>query len=113
MDAYLGTSAMRATQSTMALASSVLGFEIVELWTEEGDGKLHCTYVHASEETVRRYPEIIAGHYPNHKKEHKLSPEVTKRLLGNYLRSKNVFHFLISRPCFKSFTSLVLYSYAI
>jgi hypothetical protein len=77
-DAYLGTSAMRATQSTMALASSVLGFEIVELWTEEGDGNLHCTYVHASDAIVKKYPEVIAGHYPNHKKEHKLSPVVSK-----------------------------------
>eukprot|EP00596_Hydrurales_sp_CCMP1899_P008334 CAMPEP_0119047376 /NCGR_PEP_ID=MMETSP1177-20130426/52811_1 /TAXON_ID=2985 /ORGANISM="Ochromonas sp, Strain CCMP1899" /LENGTH=669 /DNA_ID=CAMNT_0007021909 /DNA_START=346 /DNA_END=2355 /DNA_ORIENTATION=- len=58
----------------MALASSVLGFEIVELWTEEGDGNLHCTYVHASDAIVKKYPEVIAGHYPNHKKEHKLSP---------------------------------------
>jgi hypothetical protein len=82
VDAYLGTTAMRATQSTMALASSILGFDIVELWTEEGDGKLHCTYVHASEDTVKRYPEIIAGHYPNHKKEHKLSPEVSPILLS-------------------------------
>lgn len=112
MDAYLGTSAMRATQSTMALASSVLGFEIVELWTEEGDGKLHCTYVHASEETVRRYPEIIAGHYPNHKKEHKLSPEVTSCLSENYLCAKSMFLHLISHYFFKSNAYHVLFSYA-
>jgi len=73
------TSAMRVTQSTMALASIVLGFEIVELWSEELDGNLHCTYVHASDQIVRRYPEVIAGHYPNHKKkEHKLSPVVSQ-----------------------------------
>ena len=91
VDAYLGTTAMRATQSTMALASSILGFDIVELWTEEGDGKLHCTYVHASEDTVKRYPEIIAGHYPNHKKEHKLSPEVSPILLVGLLSCMEKF----------------------
>ena len=79
MDAYLGTSAMRATQSTMALASSVLGFEIVELWTEEaGDGRIHCTYVHANDTVTKKYPDLITGHYPNHKKEHKLSPMLCK-----------------------------------
>jgi phosphohistidine phosphatase SixA len=77
LDAYLGSTAMRATQSTMQLASLVLGFDVVELWTEEGDGHLHCTYVHATEDIIRKYPDVIVGHYPNHKKEHKLSPMVT------------------------------------
>ena len=74
VDAYLGTSSMRATQTTMALVSSVLGFEIVELWTAESDGPLHCTFVHAGDSIIRKYPDLIVGHYPNHKKEHKLSP---------------------------------------
>ena len=76
-EAYLGSSAMSATQSTMALASSVLGFDIVELWTEEEDGHMHCTYVHASSDILKAYPKIISGHYPLHKKEHKLSPMVS------------------------------------
>jgi hypothetical protein len=60
----------------MALASQLLNFEIVELWSDEGDGKFHCTYVHADEDLVLKYPEIITGHFPNHKKEHVLSPIV-------------------------------------
>lgn len=60
----------------MALASSVLGFEVIELWSDDGDGKLHCTYVHAEESFLRKYPDTITGHYPNHKREHVLSPRV-------------------------------------
>jgi hypothetical protein len=41
---YLSTKAMRATASSMSLVSSVLGFEIVEIWTEV-DGNFFCTYV--------------------------------------------------------------------
>ena len=62
--------------SSLALASNVLGFEIVELWSDDDEGKLHCNYVHAEESLVKRYPNIITGHYPNHKKEHILSPRV-------------------------------------
>ena len=73
---YLGTSAMRATSKTMRLASSILGFEIVEIWSTEENGKYHCTYVHVSDDLKEKYPDIISGHYPNHKEEHKLSPMV-------------------------------------
>lgn len=59
----------------MALVSSVLGFEIVEIWTEV-EGKLHCTYVHADETITEKFPNIITGHFPEHKKEHVLSPKV-------------------------------------
>lgn len=74
---YLNTSAMRATSCSMALASSVLGFDIVEIWSELEDGKLRCTFVHADERMKERYPGIITGHYPLHKREHKLSPRVS------------------------------------
>ena len=84
MDAYLGTNAMRATQSSMSLVSSILGFEIVELWTQEAGEKLHCTYVHAAGDLLKKYPDLIHGHYPNHKKEHKLSP-----MLCNLARSSS------------------------
>ena len=68
---------MRCTQSSMELVSSVIGFDIVELWTEDSeDHKLRCTYVHAEENLVQRYPGIIVGHYPNHKKQHILSPRL-------------------------------------
>jgi hypothetical protein len=76
-DAYLGSHAMRATSSSMALAGIVLGFEIVELWWKQGDDKVHCMYVHATDEIVKKYPDLIVGHYPNHKKEHKQSPAVS------------------------------------
>lgn len=60
----------------MELVSNVIGFDIVELWTEDANGKLHCTYVHANDSLLHQYPGIIVGHYPNHKKEHKLSPKL-------------------------------------
>lgn len=84
---YLGTSVMKATSSTMALASSVLGFDIVELWTQADDGPLRCTYVHATESIKKRHPDIITGHYPEHKKEHKLSPIVSILYLHAWLFS--------------------------
>ncbi len=75
-DAYLSNDAMNATSKTMSLAAVILGFDIVELWSEDTDNNLFCTYVHASDEVVSQYPNIIVGHYPNHKREHKLSPKV-------------------------------------
>lgn len=72
---YLSSTAMQATAATMALTSQVLGFEIVEIWSEEEDG-MFCTYVHADESLKEKYPDIISGHYPKHKKEHKISPKV-------------------------------------
>ena len=72
---YLSTTAMRATANSMALVSSVLGFDIVEIWTEYNN-KLHCTFVHADDNILEKYPNIIAGHYPEHKKEHMVSPKV-------------------------------------
>ena len=75
---YLKSSAMKATSSTMALASSVLGFEIIELWSDEGNDRYHCTYIHAEEELIQKFPDLIVGHYPYHKKkEHKISPMVS------------------------------------
>lgn len=85
---YLGTTAMRATAGSMALVSSVLGFEIVEIWSEGLNGKFHCTYVHADEGMMEKYPNIIAGHYPQHKKEHLLSPMVRfYRFIENHITS--------------------------
>ncbi|RYG66365.1 hypothetical protein EON64_09960 [archaeon] len=82
---YLSSSAMRATSSSMALASSVLGFDIVEIWSEVEPGKLHCTYVHAEERMKKKYPGIITGHYPEHKREHKLSPLVSALYINTKL----------------------------
>ena len=72
----------------MALAASVLGFEIIELWTDEGSG-FHCTYIHADEELIHKFPDLIVGHYPHHKKrEHKISPMVFKFYFSNQISFK-------------------------
>jgi len=75
---YLASNVMRATSSSLALAASVLGFEITELWTEDAEGIPKCIYVHAEEEIVKVYPDILVGHYPNHKKNHVVSPNLCK-----------------------------------
>ena len=80
-DSFLGSEAMRATSYSMALVHTVLGFDIVELWSEDSDGSLNCTYIHASEE-VSIYPDILTGQYPGRSKEHKHSPGVS--CLGKY-----------------------------
>ena len=77
MAAYLGTSVMKATSATMTLASSILGFDVVELWTEGDDARISCTYVYGTEAMKKKYPDLITGHYPDHKREHKLSPSVS------------------------------------
>lgn len=75
---YLATNVMRATSSTMTLASTILGFDVIELWTESlDDGKIRCTYVYATDTMKKTYPDLIFGHYPDHKREHKLSPMVS------------------------------------
>ncbi len=78
---------MVATKDTMALASTVLGVEILELWTEAEGDSLSCTYVHAWDSIMDLYPNIISGHYPEQKAEHKLSPQVymTRRILLFYV----------------------------
>lgn len=73
---YLSTAAIRAVASSMALVSSVLGFEIVEVWSESEENNFHCTYVHAEEGIVEKYPNIITGYYPQHKRKHMLSPKL-------------------------------------
>ena len=40
---------MKYTRGCMELASFVVGFDIVELWTRDPNGNYHCTYVHAAE----------------------------------------------------------------
>eukprot|EP01035_Chromulina_nebulosa_P017574 gene17574-23142_t len=76
-DSYLGTQSMRATSSSMALAGTVLGFDIIEL----------------CESLMSDYPDLIYGHYPNQKKEHKLSPSLCK-LAKN---SQNRCHWRIAK----------------
>ena len=82
---YLGTDVMKATSATMSLASSILGFDIVELWTEGNDGKTLCTYVHAVDSIKKKYPDLITGHYPEHQREHILSPNVSIKFLELFI----------------------------
>lgn len=68
---------MRAMSSSLSLASMVLRFAIVELWCENEDNDgFSCVYVHAAEEVVTKYKDIIVGYYPDHKKVHLVSPKV-------------------------------------
>jgi len=78
---YLPNShAMRATQSSLALVSLVLSFDIVELWSNsDDDGELRCVYAHVIPELQALYPNIIAGHYPQQKrKDHSMSPNLCR-----------------------------------
>eukprot|EP01031_Cornospumella_fuschlensis_P025890 gene25890-31264_t len=66
--------ALRAMSQSLSLAATVLGFDIVELWSDSGNGKLHCTFVHANEDVIAKYPNVIFGYFPDHQRDHKLSP---------------------------------------
>jgi len=95
----------------MAVASNVLGFEVVELWSDDANGLLHCTYVNAKEGLDTKYPKIIKGHYPAHKSKHVHSPQVTnyrvilickhKRNLNSALRAgENIRVSLLLAGCY-------------
>ena len=73
-DMYLESSAMAAISNSLQLASSVTGFEIVELWAEDENSNYYCTYAHVSDSMILRYPHLISGHHT--KLQHKLSPKV-------------------------------------
>ena len=75
-DRYLESTILRATCDTMSVASNVLGFDLLELWSDDSKGGLHCTYVHATPSIKKQYPDLITGHYPAQKAKHKLSPQV-------------------------------------
>jgi hypothetical protein len=74
--AYLANNVMQATRQTLALVSTVLMFDIAEMWYESDEGELKCTFVYAHDSFKRQFPDIITGHYPEHKREHKRSPTV-------------------------------------
>jgi hypothetical protein len=75
---------MRATAGSLALASSVLNLDIVELWYVDTEtNKLRCEYCHVCDELQSKYPDVISGHYPNHKKKHTRSPKLCERANKN------------------------------
>mmetsp|Transcript_10092 Transcript_10092/g.13863 ORF Transcript_10092/g.13863 Transcript_10092/m.13863 type:complete len:175 (-) Transcript_10092:624-1148(-) len=65
---------MEATHKTMELASTISKFEIVELWREDSLNNFECKYVYIAAEYQNLFPQLICGHYPQHTKEHKISP---------------------------------------
>lgn len=75
-DSYLGSNAIRAMSSSLSLAATVLRFQIIELWHENQQGEYCCTYVHATDEVTKQYKDIIVGYYPEHTREHMISPRV-------------------------------------
>ena len=77
MTEFFESVGMVATSSSLRLASIVLGFEIVELWLRDDTTlKFRCIYVYADRDTHEKHPDLITGHFPNHAKEHKLSPKL-------------------------------------
>lgn len=77
MSSYLQSSAMVATSNTISLAAQVLGFDIIELWSHDSKGIACCTYIHASDELLARFSDIISGPYPTRRDvKHTISPKV-------------------------------------
>ena len=74
---YISSSALVATSNTLALAATVLGFDIVELWTGGGEGDCSpvCMYVHASERILQTYDDVRTGLFPS-ERIHILSPRL-------------------------------------
>ena len=88
---YLSNNAMKATANSLGLISNVTGFEIVELWTSCGDEGVRCTYVHATDIMLNRYPHIKNGHHPKRDiSEHTISPKVNEPIDGGRLLSITV-----------------------
>lgn len=85
VDSYLGSNAIRAMSNSLSLAATVLRFQIVELWHEDESGDYCCTYVHAIEEVLRQYKDIIVGYYPEHTREHMISPKVKPLIHCNFI----------------------------
>lgn len=55
---------MKATYKSLLLASTVIGFEIVELWSDEGEG-LKCTYVYADKDFTNQFPDVTSEPFPS------------------------------------------------
>ena len=54
---------MKATSKSLLLASTVIGFDIVELWSDEGEG-LNLTYVYVDQDFTLKYPTVVSAPYP-------------------------------------------------
>ncbi len=67
---------MKATYKSLLLASTVIGFEIVELWSDEGEG-LTCTYVYVDKDFTNQCPNVVSAPYPTPSKTPTQSPFVS------------------------------------
>jgi len=72
---FLASQITKSIEMLLKLAGTTLGFDIVELWTTIDD-KPQCIYVHVEPDVLKSYPSLLHGHYPSHKKEHKISPSL-------------------------------------
>ena len=71
---FLRSSALMATRDSMALCSSVLNFDIVELWSETPNGDLKCLLIHSEPSDATQYPHLIST--PSLKESHEVSPRL-------------------------------------
>lgn len=55
---------MKTTHKSLLLASTVLGFDVIELWSDEGDG-LTCTYRYIDQDFTNEYPTVVSSPTPN------------------------------------------------
>lgn len=70
---------MATTYKSLLLASTVLEFDIVELWSDDGDG-LNCTYVYVDQDFTNDFPSIMSTPYPTRKKPATQSKFVSSKL---------------------------------
>jgi tRNA A-37 threonylcarbamoyl transferase component Bud32 len=72
---YISNSTLKATQQTMNVISTVLHFDVVELWKFE-NGQYTPVFIHAEDSVRKLNTSIIASDafYPNDGRKHVLSP---------------------------------------
>ena len=85
---YISSFTVKATSQAMNVISTVLRFDVVELWKYE-NGQPICVYIHAEQTVLRTNSAIISGDtfYPTDKRKHQLSPnlcELARRSSDRY-----------------------------
>ena len=109
---YIASTSMEAVRHTMSLVSTVLGFDILELWAKSNEEAVRCVYIHVTGSITEAYPDIITGYHPDHRIQHKLSPLVSLffRLHQSRMSSFLSLHSLAVFPPFTSYPSSFLSS---
>jgi hypothetical protein len=92
---YISSYTLRATQQTMNVISTVLRFDVVELWKNEG-GNYVCVYIHTEDSARRSNSSIITADtfYPNDGRKHVLSP----RICDIAKMSSSRYHWRVADP---------------